>query len=176
MNIGGIKSPTTCWRIQNKASALAQSVRYFLQPAEGNFNCRQNVDNSIRPDSFSLRLKTRLQLLVAQIGQILLLDQWPITLQTICSANTPSLQFSPLPRAPLHLSAPPNPRPGHKVHHTAQRESLCRPEPEKKAQILYTPVAQYYSVNMTDEEFDAWFDETIERLAEEDKDILKALS
>jgi hypothetical protein len=29
---------------------------------------------------------------------------------------------------------------------------------------------------MTDEEFDAWFDEAIERLAEEDKDILKALS
>jgi hypothetical protein len=29
---------------------------------------------------------------------------------------------------------------------------------------------------MTDEEFDTWFEETIERLAEEDREILKALS
>ena len=67
-------------------------------------------------------------LLVAQIGQILLPDQWPITLQTICSANTPSLQFSPFPCAPFHPSSPPNPRPGHKVHHTAQRQSLRQPQ------------------------------------------------
>ena len=29
---------------------------------------------------------------------------------------------------------------------------------------------------MTDEEFDAWFEETIKRLAEEDREILTALS
>lgn len=54
--------------------------------------------------------------------------------------------------------------------------TIYQPQSEKKAQILYTPDAQYYSVNMTDEEFDTWFDDAIERLAEEDKDILKALS
>ena len=44
----------TDWIIRKIPSVFEQSVKYFLLSKDNNLSCRQNVDNSILLDSYSL--------------------------------------------------------------------------------------------------------------------------